>query len=684
MRRLLALVLTTVLVLAGCTREPPAPDGFVDPTTWSRRAADYLSTATRDNPSHLDGLVARLVNGSLAPGDLTVDMLEPELTKIVTMQDTSDFDLMRVWLVREQYGDRLRPEVGEALTQALTGFRYWYTDPLEANTIDNKWFWSENHRIIVHTLEYLAGRSLPTSTFTITGKPGTEHARRGRQRILAWMDEKVRYGFSEWHSDVYYAEDLQPLLLLSEYAEDDVAARARGLIDVLLYDIAVHQLTGNMGSTHGRSYAKDKTRAVDQDLHDVIELAFDTSEIGWSGRVEFTAVLLASATRYRVPLALVAVARDPATIVDRQRMGVALNPAEPVSDKPTPPDGAPGYDDLPFWWERGAWASWQVLDTSQAAVEKHRLDRLDFFTPYQALLLQGRFDSRGSRALAQRLQCPLNANLLGRVDTLTYRSAAAMLSSAQDYRARCYGVQYHAWQATLDENAVVFTTHPGNEPGSFDDRDLYWTGAVTMPRVAQQGPALIAIYRPGFPSSPPGELGAYRPYTHAWFPTEHFDEVRRLGNWTFGRRGDGYVALWSWRAVTWRDPAPNPMGLTKPYDLVAAGGADNVWVSQVGDAATYGSFAAFMDEVGAASPVVEDGYRVRYGAPHVGELAFAAKGPFTVDGHEASLRFDARVENPYSNVAWGSAAWTIRAGGYRLTLDLTTGARNASADARPR
>ena len=29
--------------------------------------------------------------------------------------------------------------------------------------IDQKWFWSENHRIIFHTLEYLAGRPCRTT-----------------------------------------------------------------------------------------------------------------------------------------------------------------------------------------------------------------------------------------------------------------------------------------------------------------------------------------------------------------------------------------------------------------------------------------------------------------------------------------------------------------------------------------
>jgi anti-sigma B factor antagonist len=37
------------------------------------------------------------------------------------------------------------------------------------------------------------------------------------------------------------------------------------MLDVLLYDLALHQVQGNVGVTHGRSYMKDKSRAADQE-----------------------------------------------------------------------------------------------------------------------------------------------------------------------------------------------------------------------------------------------------------------------------------------------------------------------------------------------------------------------------------------------------------------------------------
>jgi hypothetical protein len=80
--------------------------------------------------------------------------------------------------------------------------------------------------------------------------------------------------------------------------------------------------------------------------------------------------------------------------------------------------------------------------------------------------------------------------------------------------------------------------------------------------------------------------------------------VTQDGNWTFARKGDGYVALWSWRTRTFRvdDPAKIASDeMTKPFDLVASGGPDNVWIIEVGEA-TDGSFAEWVASVSADEP----------------------------------------------------------------------------------
>ena len=305
-------------------------------------------------------------------------------------------------------------------------------------------------------------------------------------------------------------------------------------------------------------------------------------------------------------------------------------------------------------------------------------------------------DPAVARQLAYALRCQINVGLLSAVDTITWRAPDAMLSSAQDYRPGCFGQQYHAWQATLDEDAVVFTTNPGNEPRpgrSWVDGDLYWSGGATMPRSAQSGAAVINLYAPQYaaPTGPPLDAFGYLPYTHAYFPTERFDEIRQQGGWTFGRKGDGYVALWSWRPTEWRthDPAVTfTNGLTQPFDLVARGGADNVWIAEVGNAGRWGSFDAFVAALGAAPVSVTDlgttdgvshGFDVSYGSPTEGTMTFSWTGPLTVGGSEVALHGTDRYANNFGTTPVGQTTVTIADDRARLTVDPTTGVRKAQA-----
>lgn len=698
--RLLAVaVALALLAVTGCTRSAPVPDGFVDQNSWRARQLGYLrhATAQAQNRS-AEAALARLLRAEAEPGydphpeQVEVADLQPMFDRLDRSADLSDFDLLRLYALWHRSGDRLRPEVREEILARLLGFRYWYTDPSIPGTVDEKWFWSENHRIVLHTLEYLVGKDLSTVEFTVTGDLGADHERRGRARVLAWLDEKARWGFSEWHSDVYYAEDIQALTLLAQDGDREVSARATVMLDVFLFDLAVHQHDGNFGVTHGRSYMKDKSRGRDQDVYDTIQLLYAAGEgEGYRPGTDLTALLLAGSD-YRLPAVLPAIAEDRAPVVDRQRLGVPIDPSQPVTDDPTPPPGTSFTDPdaLPFWWDRGAMTAWQVLPITIAGLRDNDLLATEWFSSLSKVVgdLKPEDEPVAQRLLGS-LNCQVNAGLLSAVDTTTYRDRSVMLSSAQDYRAGCLGRQYHAWQATLSEDAVAFTTLPGNaDRGSWADEDLYWNGGV-MPRSAQSGSALINIYAPRLEqgSSGPGASGGtnYLSMTHAFLPTERFDEVRQVGQWTFARSGGGYLGLWSWRPTRWAPVAANPGGLTQPYDLVADGGADNVWIVQVGGAGQ--SFEEFVESVAAApiqvtndeatSRATDTEFEVSYRSPSEGELRFASSDDLTVDGTVLPLHRTARVDNPYAQVPGGSSSWTIGHDGRTLTLDLATGARTA-------
>jgi hypothetical protein len=384
-------------------------------------------------------------------------------------------------------------------------------------------------------------------------------------------------------------------------------------------------------------------------------------------------------------------------MVDRERMGVPIDPLAPITDDPEGPYGY-AFDDpanVDFWWERGAQPAWQTVQITSDAITEHDLWDTPTYSPFVALRDLAADDPEVAKGIVQPLAPVLSFGLLGEANTVTYRDDDVMLSTVQDFRPGTYADQVQSWQATLDEEAIVFATNPKNEPfegeDSWPDADGYWTGTGTLPRSAQHGRASVSLYAPltGV-TAPIGDFNRLD-ITHAWFPTERFDEVVRDGHWTFGRNDDGYVALWSWRTPEWREHDPHDVftdGMTEPFDLVAPGGADNVWITEVGSASISGTFEEFMEAqrtsgVGVTvRPVRDDGlpggFDVTYGSPSAGTLALGQDGPFTVDGEEVDLQIAARYDNPWAQVDFRGGRYDIADADGGLVLDFDAGTRQTS------
>lgn len=701
LRRTVALAVIVGVLGTACTVRGPGggprhDNGFVD-ARWARAQADaYLASATRTfSPGSPLDVIAQAERArrdrrySFDASSVTPEALQPIFTRMATLRDTTDFDVLYLMNLWYGYRDVLPAATRTAIEQAFLGFKYWYTEPTPAGVIDDRWYWSENHRAIYYVDELLAGQAFPTATFTNDGRTGEEHRADARRKLLTWMDEKVRFGFTEWHSDVYYQKDLTPLLTVVEFAHDgELVQRAKMLLDVFLLDIALHLQKGTFGATHGRSYMKDKSVAEDEDTFAVSKLLFDDTSLPYRPGTDAGATLFARARNYRVPEVIFRIAKSRATSIDREHMNVPLDPLAPIVANPEAPYGY-AFDDpdnVPFWWERGAQTTWQNVWTTIQTLDRYALWDSSFFSPFKPLRDIVGNDPDTARAFARQLAPMLDFGLLTAVDTYTYRSPDVMLSTAQDYRPGMFSEQVHAWQATLDEHALVFTTHPKNEPQvgtRWPDDDGYWTGSGSLPRSAQYGTALINIYAPQFANAgPPLDSFSYLPYTHSYFPQEYFDEVVRDGNWTFGRKGNGYVALWSYRPVHWRSFDPNVYfthGLTQPFDLVADGGPDNVWITEVGDASQWKTFDAFRVAMNAAPIAVQPrpeqngipgGFDVQYGSPSEGTMQFGWTGPLRVDGRDVALHTDERIDNPWVQVPFEGRRYVIRDRDASLTLDF--------------
>ncbi|MGV8973392.1 MAG: hypothetical protein ACOH10_13805 [Rhodoglobus sp.] len=271
-------------------------------------------------------------------------------------------------------------------------------------------------------------------------------------------------------------------------------------------------------------------------------------------------------------------------------------------------------------------------------------------------------DSAVQQTFESLLEMFNRGNLLTRANLTTFGIGEAMLSSVQQHRAGEVSFQKLPWVASLGLDACVWTNAPltasgGGYPtaagwelfkhalllqgsdamvdgakifGLADMKDLKkeglyeWGGSISLPTIVQYRDAAIIGYdfsneHRSFSSTP----------THAWFPTEYFDEVdpspvdeRWLsdgGSWVFGSREDGYVALYSARRIKWvrdhrfdDDPSPadpsrkiRDVGAFTTTELRAEEGS-NFWICAIGNARRFGSFAGFVDAIRTA-PVSASG-----------------------------------------------------------------------------
>lgn len=735
MQRLHALAASPVLLawaLACSPGESPSPEN--DSTAlepWQRaRQVDYLAFAcdeALDPASQSQVLIhltceARMDDFELPAGAVPDDAWDPIFDKMSRLRDTSDFNALRFLALVYAYDGH--PAISESLwgriEASLLSFKYWFSDPTPARVVDGAevvdgmWYWTENHELVFRTAEYLAGQRYPEAVFEVTGLSGAEHRDRAREALLTWLDHRARWGFAEWHSDVYYDLDLQPLLMLVEWADDEeLSTRAAMVLDLLWLDIALHLQRGNSGATHGRSYIKDKGAAPLNDIFDGNKLLFEDTELPWSSPISQLAGLLSLTTTYSLPWVIREIAADGEPMVDRERMNLPID-ERPPEDWDSPIEPAPygltyGEADLPQWWAMNAYSTWPLFPLTfevagREGLWENQLSSLAVLTELVDVNQAPEAIMEDLHPIYEAFWQVLNVVLLKEVSTTTYRTDAVMLSSAQDYRKGLIANQIHPWQATLDETAIVFTQQPAflpvadgePIPTDFSWREVdepgpgYWTGEGSLPRIGQTDNVAVILYAPHYPAMPLGiEAYNYLDETHAYFPQAHFDEVVQEGGWTFGRKGDGYVGLYSHNPTTWRTGQPEVYeNGDLPFDLVAAG-TENAWIVEVGDATTWADFAAFRAALVAAQLVItpladqgsdgfDDGFEVAYTSPSRGLVEFSWEAPLEVDGVEIPLRHEARFDNPFVSAPFDARRYEVTRGEATLTLDFDSAERSAT------
>lgn len=241
---------------------------------------------------------------------------------IAARKDCADFVIQGIlrlmYWEREQ--PRLSPEINAMMKDTILGFKYWADEP--GDTV--MYMDSENHRLLFHVAEWMAGQLFPTEEFSNSRMRGLYHATKGRMYITEWLRQRGRFGFDEWHSNSYYPICIAPLINVYDFAiyEDHKLQQMTGaMLDYMFFNLAADSLNGVFGTTHGRSYGIYVKYPDFEGTSSTCWLLYGTGSLthGTSG---MSPVLVAT-SRYQVPKILADIATDDAAVVEsRQRQGI--------------------------------------------------------------------------------------------------------------------------------------------------------------------------------------------------------------------------------------------------------------------------------------------------------------------------------------------------------------------------
>ena len=277
-------------------------------TDFQRAHLERIAAASFPNtpmPGHarIPSLTARRLLGHKHADDASA--FAAAIRSIDRREDCADFGF--AMLLRLHALGLATPEESAEIKRAALAFRYWSDEPGS----DAMCFWSENHSLLFHGCQRIAGLLFHGEKFTNSGRTGVEQAALALERCQKWLDHVEPRGFDEFLSSGYMPITITALLNLVDFAQDaDISRRAAALVDWIYRDLATQAFRGVTVGPQGRVYRDVlyPERSGTQMLlaQATREAITDLTHAGgdWS-------VFVASSPKYRPPQDLTQLMRQP-------------------------------------------------------------------------------------------------------------------------------------------------------------------------------------------------------------------------------------------------------------------------------------------------------------------------------------------------------------------------------------
>ena len=162
---------------------------------------------------------------------------------------------------------------------AILKFKFWIVDAFTDRSDEEEMnFWSENHQALFASAEYIAGQWFPDATFKRTQQKGSWHKDRAEGRVERWLHDRLRFGFCELNSPVYYNEHLPAIFNMVDFIEDERLSKlACMVLDLMVFDIVRRTCQGSfLAASASRIYPGNKSSGWGVSIINFVQLLTGT------------------------------------------------------------------------------------------------------------------------------------------------------------------------------------------------------------------------------------------------------------------------------------------------------------------------------------------------------------------------------------------------------------------------
>ncbi len=183
-------------------------------------------------------------------------ILRRQLEFINRRSDCSDFYLSYFPFIIRHFSssDLIRKETLDDMKKCILSFRYWHDEMGD----DAMWFYSENHALMFHVCELLAGELYPDEIFSNSNMTGREKVKKATGLLRPWFETFFKTGFTEWNSPPYLPIDALGFASLYAQTENSEMKEYASLaLDYIFRLLAITSFNGVFSTTSGRTYLKE-------------------------------------------------------------------------------------------------------------------------------------------------------------------------------------------------------------------------------------------------------------------------------------------------------------------------------------------------------------------------------------------------------------------------------------------